>query len=137
MLPTHCLCTKLRRASRSVSKFYDDAFAAVGINAAQYSLLKNLQRLGQPSISMLAEALGLDRSTLGRNLKVLEGRGLVLLSGGEDQRNRLISLSDAGKACLDQALQAWQQAQAELVERMGGERRELLLELLGELEQLD
>ncbi len=137
MLPTHCLCTKLRRASRSVSKFYDDALDAVGINVAQYSLLKNLQRLGQPSISTLAEALGLDRSTLGRNLKVLQGRGLVLLAGGEDQRNRLVSLSDTGQVCLQQALHAWQQAQASVVERMGDERRELLLELLGELEQLD
>lgn len=137
MLPTQCLCTKLRRASRSVSKFYDDALDAVGINVAQYALLKNLQRLGQPSISTLAEALGLERSTLGRNLKVLQGRGLVLLSGGEDQRNRLVSLSAAGQACLEQALQAWQQAQASLAARMGGERRQLLLELLDELERLD
>ncbi|MBB2495150.1 MarR family winged helix-turn-helix transcriptional regulator [Aquipseudomonas ullengensis] len=137
MLPTHCLCTKLRRASRSVTKLYDDALDAVGINVAQYSLLKHLQRLGQPSITTLAESLGLDRSTLGRNLKVLQGKGLVLLSGGEDQRNRLVSLSEAGKACLAQALQAWEQAQVQLAERMGGERRALLLELLGELERLD
>ncbi|MEK1907530.1 MAG: MarR family transcriptional regulator [Pseudomonas sp.] len=137
MLPTHCLCTKLRRASRSVTKLYDDALDAVGINVAQYSLLKHLQRLRQPSITTLAEALGLDRSTLGRNLKVLQGKGLVLLSGGEDQRNRLVSLSEAGKARLAQALQAWEQAQVQLTERMGGERRALLLELLGELERLD
>ncbi|MBC9250236.1 MarR family transcriptional regulator [Pseudomonas alcaligenes] len=137
MLPTHCLCTKLRRASRSVTKVYDDALAGIGINAAQYSLLKNLQRLGQPSISTLAEALGLDRSTLGRNLKVLEGRGLVLLAGGEDQRNRLVSLSDAGKACVSQALQVWERAQKHLAERIGSERRALLFELLDDLERLD
>lgn len=137
MLPTHCLCTKLRRASRGVTKLYDDALEGVGINAAQYSLLKNLQRLGQPSISVLAEALGLDRSTLGRNLKVLQGRGLVLLAGGEDQRNRLVTLSDAGKACVSQALQAWEQTQQRLAERIGGERRALLFELLDELERLD
>lgn len=138
MLPTHCLCTKLRRATRSVNRLYDDALAGVGVNAAQYSLLRNLERLGRPSITELAAALGLDRSTLGRNLRVLEGKGLLALEeGGEDQRNRLISLTVAGRACLDQAKGAWTQVQEQLGQRLGPEKRSALLALLDELEGLD
>ena len=44
MLPTQCLCTKLRRATRNVTRLYDDALEGVGVNVAQYSLLKNLTR---------------------------------------------------------------------------------------------
>lgn len=88
MLPTSCLCTQLRRASRGVTRRYDDALAAVGLGAAQFSLLRHVQRLGQPSISLLADAMGLDRSTLGRNLRVLEEQGLVQLGEGRDLRAR-------------------------------------------------
>ncbi|WP_280347873.1 MarR family winged helix-turn-helix transcriptional regulator [Pseudomonas sp. BN414] len=136
MLPTQCLCTKLRRATRSVTRLYDDALEGVGVNVAQYSLLKNLARLDQPSITSLADALGLDRSTLGRNLKVLEGKGLVQLEGGEDQRNRLVSLTAAGQASLDEALRAWEQVQVQLGQRMGLEKRAALMALLDDLEHI-
>ncbi len=96
MLASQCLCTNLRRAARGVSRHYDGALDGFGINVAQYSLLCNLQRLDQPSISSLADAMGLDRSTLGRNLRVLEGEGLVRLVEGDDLRNRLV-LSDRSR----------------------------------------
>lgn len=137
MLPTQCLCTKLRRATRNVTRLYDDALVDVGLNVAQYSLLKHLARLDQPSITSLAEAMGLDRSTLGRNLKVLEGKKLVQLEGGEDQRNRLVVLTPMGHACLEQALQAWEQVQTQMVQRMGAEKRAALMALLDDLEYLD
>lgn len=137
MLPTQCLCTKLRRASRGVSKLYDDALMGVGLNVAQYALLKNLQRLEQPSITSLADALGLERSTLGRNLRVLEGKGLLALAGGADQRNRLVALTAQGKTCLEQALPAWQQVQEQLARRIGPQQKAALLALLDDLETLD
>lgn len=137
MLPTQCLCTKLRRASRGVSKLYDDALAGVGLTVAQYSLLKNLQRLQQPSITCLAQAVGLERSTLGRNLRLLESKGLVLLEGGEDQRNRLVFLTAEGGKCLERGLQAWQQAQEQLSSRIGPEQKAALMAMLDQLETLD
>ena len=133
MLPTQCLCTNLRRAARGASKHFDGALEGFGINVAQYSLLSNLKRLDQPSISSLAEAMGLDRSTLGRNLRVLEGVGLVKLSGGADQRNRLVGLTETGNERLAAALPAWEAAQQRLMDRLGEERRAQLLALLDEL----
>jgi DNA-binding MarR family transcriptional regulator len=127
----------LRRATRNVTRLYDDALAGVGLNVAQYSLLKNLSWLDQPSITSLAEAMGLDRSTLGRNLKVLEAKGLVQLEDGEDQRNRLVSLTPAGRASLDEARQAWEQVQIQMGQRMGLEKRAALMALLDDLEHLD
>ncbi|WP_411392245.1 MarR family winged helix-turn-helix transcriptional regulator [Pseudomonas sp. MPB23] len=134
MLASQCLCTNLRRAARGVSRHYDGALDGFGINVAQYSLLCNLQRLDQPSISSLAEAMGLDRSTLGRNLRVLEGEGLVQLVEGDDLRNRLVVLTTtAGEERLAAALPAWEAAQQKLIDRLGAEKRETLLALLDEL----
>ncbi len=133
MLPSQCLCTNLHRAARGVSKFYDGALDGFGINVAQYSLLNNLLRLDQPSISSLAEAMGLDRSTLGRNVRVLEAAGLLQLTEGDDQRNRLVQLTEAGHERLAAALPAWEAAQQRLIDRLGVQKRETLLALLNEL----
>ncbi|MDN5510187.1 MAG: MarR family winged helix-turn-helix transcriptional regulator, partial [Pseudomonas sp.] len=93
----------------------------------------NLQRLDQPSISSLADAMGLDRSTLGRNLRVLEGEGLVQLVEGDDLRNRLVVLTATGQERLTAALPAWEAAQQKLIDKLGAEKREMLLALLDEL----
>ncbi|MNP65853.1 hypothetical protein D3C76_1614830 [compost metagenome] len=77
--------------------------------------------------------MGLDRSTLGRNLRVLEGEGLVTLVEGEDMRNRIVLLTEAGAERLKAALPAWEAAQQRLIDRLGAEKRETLLKLLDEL----
>jgi DNA-binding MarR family transcriptional regulator len=128
MLDSQCLCINLRRAARGVSRHYDGALDGFGINVAQYSLLCNLQRLDKPSISTLAEAMGLDR-----NLRVLEGEGLLMLVEGEDMRNRIVMLTEAGVERLKAALPAWEAAQQRLIDRLGAEKRETLLRLLDEL----
>jgi DNA-binding MarR family transcriptional regulator len=133
MLTSECICTHLRRAARGVSRHYDEALAGFGINVAQFSLLRSVQRLDRPSITSLAEAMGLERSTLGRNLRVLEAEGLVQLADGEDQRNRVVLLSAAGKARLLAAQPAWEQAQAGLVARLGEGPRDELVRLLEQL----
>ena len=77
--------------------------------------------------------MGLDRSTLGRNLRVLEGEGLVTLVEGEDMRNRIVLLTETGRERLAAALPAWEAAQQRLIDRLGAEKREILLKLLDEL----
>ncbi|AGZ34026.1 MarR family transcriptional regulator [Pseudomonas sp. SWI6] len=133
MLTSECICTHLRRAARGVSRHYDEALAGFGINVAQFSLLRHLQRLDRPSITTLAEAMGLERSTLGRNLRVLEAEGLVALADGDDQRNRVVLLTDEGTARLQLAYPAWQQAQRQLVEQLGEGARDELVRLLERL----
>ncbi|WDY59247.1 MarR family winged helix-turn-helix transcriptional regulator [Pseudomonas sp. PSKL.D1] len=133
MLTSECICTHLRRAARGVSRHYDEALVGFGINVAQFSLLRHLQRLDRPSITTLAEAMGLERSTLGRNLRVLEAEGLVALADGDDQRNRVVLLTEAGTALLAVAHPAWEQAQRSLVERLGEGPRDELVRLLEQL----
>ncbi|NIF30031.1 winged helix-turn-helix transcriptional regulator [Pantoea sp. Tr-811] len=133
MLTSECICTHLRRAARGVSRHYDEALAGFGINVAQFSLLRHLQRLDRPSITTLAEAMGLERSTLGRNLRVLEADGLVALAEGDDQRNRVVLLTAAGAARVQAALPAWEQAQSALVGQLGETQRDALVHLLERL----
>lgn len=137
MTTTHCLCTQLRRAARGVTKRYDDALAGAGLTTAQFSLLRHLDRLDSPSITDLAAAMGLERSTLGRNVRVLEGQGLLELGTAGDQRNRLVSMTALGRARLDEAQHAWNDAQLQLTQKFGREKRAALIALLDELHALE
>ena len=133
MLTSTCICTHLRRAARGVSRHYDEALEGFGINVAQFSLLRHLQRLDKPSISTLAEAMGLERSTLGRTLKVLAADGLVALAEGSDLRNRVVLLTAEGAERVRLAEPAWEKAQAGLVDTLGADQRDQLIRLLEQL----
>jgi DNA-binding MarR family transcriptional regulator len=114
MLDVPCYCTQSRRIARALTDTYDQALAPSGLKVTQFSLLRMVARLGSPTISALAEATGLDRSTLGRNLKVLQKDGWAALSAGDDERTRVVSLTKAGGLAVQRAVPLWDCAQAEI-----------------------
>ena len=130
-----CHCRALRRASRTATSFYDAALAPAGLTVAQFAMLRQLQALGRVGISHAAQAMQLDRTTLGRNLGPLERSGMVRVVAGEtDGRQRMIEVSDAGQQAVRRAIPAWRSAQAAIDERLDPGRLALLHELLAEFE---
>jgi DNA-binding MarR family transcriptional regulator len=131
-----CACTRVRRAARALTQLYDAALAPAGLTVAQYALMRTVIRLAEPTISVLALATGLDRSTLGRNLRLLAAAGFVDLAAGNDRRTRLVRVTVAGEAVLAGALPHWQWVQAEIATGLGPETRDQLYELLARIEDL-
>lgn len=113
MLDVACYCTQSRRIARALTDAYDQALAPSGLKVTQFSVLRMVARLQSPTISALAEATGLDRSTLGRNLRVLQKDGWAALSAGDDERTRVVSLTKAGDLAVQRAVPLWDGAQAE------------------------
>ena len=129
-----CACNQLRRASRGVTQLYDSALAASGLKVTQLPILVALGLAGDLSVSTLAEGLALDRTTLTRNLKVLQTRGLVRTSESpEDARVHIVSLTLEGSRVLSGALVGWEEMHRAVEERFGRER---LLALYDELAAL-
>lgn len=114
-----CLCANARRAALALTARYDAALEPHGLKVTQFSLLHAVKRRALPNLTELAGATGLDRSTLGRNLRVLERLGLVALGGGEDQRDRVVALTDDGRARLRGATAAWKAVQEALARDLG------------------
>jgi DNA-binding MarR family transcriptional regulator len=125
-----CYCIVLRKASRRVTALYDQALAPLGINIAQFSALRYINRNAPISLTDLGEKMELDRSTVGRNMKVMERMGLVALTTGEDQREALLSLTDAGRELLERGNPIWDAIQARLEDRLGIDHARQLSELL-------
>ena len=121
-----CLCTNVRRAALALTSIYDEALAPHGLKVTQFSLLRAVERHGQPNLTSLASATGLDRSTLGRNLRLLEGAGLVRFSPGEDQRERAVALTPEGAARVHGAARTWRRLQDSLEASLGGEAERLV-----------
>jgi DNA-binding MarR family transcriptional regulator len=131
--PSPCYCVTVRRAAQTVTQLYDTVLVPSGLKVTQFSLLRAVARHGPASISTLAAAVYLDRTTLGRNLHVLECEGLVSFTSGADLRERMVQLTDKGEAALAAAAPLWEQAQAMVREALGKEQLEALTTLLAQL----
>ena len=101
-----------------------------------YRLLRRIGERSGVSVSKLAEVTGLDRSTLGRNLRVLEKQGLVEIATGTDQRARAVTLTEAGATAIDCAMPLWVQAQDRLKEAVGPDL-DVLMDCLDRLASID
>jgi DNA-binding MarR family transcriptional regulator len=117
--PLGCTHFKLRQLLRSVSKLYDAEIAHAGLKGSQFSLLAHVLSLGPISPSDLATQMGMDASTLTRNLRPLTAKGWVLQGPGADHRGRSIAITAAGLVKHAQARPHWKRAQQLLNQRLG------------------
>jgi len=131
-----CTHDTLRRLMRRLSHHYDARLRPAGLKTTQYSLLARIVWLGPVRPVDLAEAMGLDASTLTRNLKPLIAAGWVELGAGPDARSRLVSATEAGRQKRAEARLLWREAQASLDAQLGAERVAALHALVDESLQL-
>ncbi|PYJ76693.1 MAG: hypothetical protein DME69_12625 [Verrucomicrobia bacterium] len=105
-----CACSALRRASRAVTQHYERHFRGSGLRATQFTILATLAQAGPLSISELSDQLGIDRTTLSRNLRLIEDQGWISALAHGDQRVRKMALSPRGRKKASAALAFWKQA---------------------------
>ena len=128
-----CYCTNLRRSANIISDFYDAALKDAGLTVAQYYLLINLSRLGSANITHWAAHVGLERSTMVRNIKLLQVRDFVEVSEGH---GKVFTLSSEGKRVLELAVPLWQKAQEQIEDVLGADDTATVLRLSEKLQGL-
>ena len=122
-----CACANLRRTTRMVTQAYDAALRPAGLRATQFAMLSVLAKRGRIRQSEFADILGMDGSTLTRNLQPLLKNEWIQIDREEDQRVRLISITKPGRQVLDQAVPLWRQIQSRFVMGLGDEQWSVLL----------
>ncbi len=128
-----CIGFNLRKATRAVSQFYDELLRPIGIRGTQYSLLVSLHMSGSITVTQLADNVVMDRTTLARNLDVLEKGGFVTVTSGLDRRTRMVTITEYGLVILDKAYPLWHQAQSSIKEAMNEAQLNGLLDNLSAL----
>ena len=114
-----CTSFNLRKATRMVSQFYAEAMKASGLKGTQFSLLSVATSTGPISMTRLAGEMAMDRTTLTRNLKPLEAKGLIFVRPGADRRERVVTVTGEGEEILALALPMWRKAQNAMIDRLG------------------
>lgn len=117
-----CACHRIRMAARAVTRSYDEALRPVGLRATQVSVLAAIAVEGALSITALARLIGMDRSTLTRNLAPLEKEGLLTLGDEGWRRSRMLKITTRGRSRLQQAAPLWEAAQRRLKQELGNQR---------------
>lgn len=106
-----CLCSVLMLATRSVTRLYDEELRSVGLEPTQHAMLFMVKSIGAMTLGDLGERLALDKTTVSRNAKILVRNAWLSLERGEDGRERIAMLTDAGVKKLAQARPHWERAQ--------------------------
>lgn len=114
-----CTCSELRRAARAVTLLYDNAFRSSGLLSTQLGVLHVIYKSDSIRISHLAKELGMDRTTLTRNLSVLQRQGFIKISSGKDNRTRIVTITNKGRATIAKAIPLWNDVQNKVKEQMG------------------
>ncbi len=128
---TPCFCANLRRASRAVTRVYEEEFRSAGFTGAtQYHVLTVLGRAGSVRQQDLGVLLDLDETTIARTLKPLFQKGWLQHEEGKDRREKWITLAPSGRQQLEHARPAWDRAQTRLKKVLPAGMWDLLIESL-------
>jgi DNA-binding MarR family transcriptional regulator len=107
-----CHCYALRRAARLMTQHYDRLMRPAGLRTTQFTLLVTLAEAGPMPMTRLAVRLGLERTSLTRNLKPLAAKGWVVVAADADRRVHTVVITAAGRAKARAAMPQWRKAQA-------------------------
>ena len=121
MAAAGCFCLASRQAARKLTRLYDSHMQQSGIRATQFTILSQLMLRGEMPVGRLAGFLGMERTTLTRNLALLEREKWISTGTGEDPRARIIAITAQGRAVVRRGFPYWARAQAEAGKMLGGE----------------
>ena len=117
-----CAAFTLRKSARAVTNLYDAALQPAGVRSTQFAILVAVARSQPVSIGSLSQLLLTDRTTLTRNLALMEKEGLLDISQRSTMRQRFVTLSDKGKRSLKQSAPLWRKVQEQYVTAVGAGR---------------
>jgi DNA-binding MarR family transcriptional regulator len=115
----NCVCHRTRMAARAVTRLYDDTLRSVGLRATQLAVLVAVGGDNVVSITALAKFMGMDRSTLTRNLTPLARDGFIRVGNEGWRRSRTVEITKKGRSRLREALPLWKEAQETLRRKLG------------------
>lgn len=120
--PLDCACFNTRKVARLLGQVYDRALEPSGLKNTQFAALAVADAHEGVSITELSHEMEIERTTLTRNLQVLERDGLVRVGAGVDGRSKTIVVTAKGRRKLASAMPLWTGAQEQVLREFGGRR---------------
>mgnify|MGYP001356627252 FL=1 len=137
MNDTSCMCISIRKAANHISKVYDHELSVLDIKITQYSALKNIQALGNPSVNELSKKLDLERTTVLRNLDKLKKMDLISYKKNDVYKVKVISLTVNGRKKLNDAKVIWEKTQQKFLNAFGLSNKNQFDSLMNKISKLN
>ena len=126
----YCHCYAIRQLSTKITKIYDEALAESGLKITQYAILKYISNLKNTNLNKLSISMGYNRTTLGRNIRILERKELIYLDKGKDKRELDIRITKNGLKILNVAAKCWKKINTEITKKLGINKKKMIEEIL-------
>ncbi len=123
----NCVCFNLRWVTRAVTQFYDAEMRRHGIRPTQGTILSSLQARDSWNMAELSDWLGMERTTLVRNLRPLQRDGFVKAVGGGRGNRVELTITTKGRKQVESLTPAWKAAQSAVVKTLGEKRWSAIL----------
>lgn len=123
-----CVGVRVGRLHRLVAHEFEQRLRPLGLSLPQLEILSALTMWAGPvKPTVVAALLAVERSTMSRNLAILQERGWVHATATSATGRALaVAITAAGSATLAEADQAWTQSQTALIDRLGPETPAIL-----------
>ena len=126
----YCHCYAIRQVSAKITKIYDEALLESGLKITQYAILKYISLLKNTNLIKLSISMGYNRTTLGRNIRILERKELIYLDNGKDKRELEIRITKNGLKILNVAEKCWKKINTEITKKLGVDKKKMIEEIL-------
>ena len=122
-LQTSCIGLRVGRLNRVVGRRFDQALRPLGLSVAQMEILGCLTMNEEPlRPADLAAWLAVERSTMSRNLTLMEERGYICATSlSPTGRTQRVTITGEGMAALAGAQQAWRHTQDAVARDLGSD----------------
>ena len=111
---SECVLLHTVMAARVLTRRYDDRLRPFGVTLAQFFVLATVSNNPGETVSALADRIAMDRTTLSRNLALLEQKGLVARNQAARGNARTCELTPRGADLLSDLVPHWRTASDEL-----------------------
>ena len=125
--PENCVCFNLRWVTRAITQFYDAETRRHGIRPTQGTILTSLNSKDRWNMAELSDWLGMERTTLVRNLRPLQRDGFVKTGGGGRGNRVELTITPKGRKQVEKLTPAWKSAQSAVVKTLGEQRWSAIL----------
>jgi DNA-binding MarR family transcriptional regulator len=123
-----CLGVRVARLNRLIARRYDRAMRPLGLTMSQVEVLTALTVSGAAAKpAQLAEWLQAERSTISRNLSLMQAKGLIAPTDvSASGRSMAVAITESGSQALSRAGKVWRVQQAALAELLGADAPAML-----------
>ena len=135
-IPEVCPGFQARATARAITRYYNACFRPFELTAEQFSLLVGIGGSPNETVAELAARAGVDATTLSRNIRSLESRGIIGSTGARGRSGKRLMLTGEGWRLLEQVIPVWQSAKQELSQLMGSEQLSLTTKMMKSLARI-